>query len=304
VINDCYDHYAAIYFLLQDRLKSSTSSRSSSLSPNRSQPGQTQFHSDNHSSRRRPSTIAEQGVHQQVHVESLLSLRESTNGEPVQFNTEPTSNHPISTDEKGCQMLAGIRMTNYTCLTCTGPILENTSSTTTCVRCARLRVRRRNFAHQTPEQSNQDQVQAVHNHLLQAEDAVLRIEERNINVNIRHDSKDSGVSSQDYGECTPTTEKNLMFPRVPLPPTTERSSNIMSQLVRKLSEVEGPAKGQGTKVSVDEGVSIDTEEGSEAARSDPKKALSFDTSNLYGPQKMVLSRESMRFVNLYSITFN
>ena len=42
--------------------------------------------------------------------------------------------------------------TDHKCLTCSGPILENTTSTTCCVKCARLRTRRRNFAHRPANQ--------------------------------------------------------------------------------------------------------------------------------------------------------
>ena len=78
-----------------------------------------------------------------------------------------------------------------------------------------------------------------------------------------HDSRDSGVSSgssQDYGDCTPTTEKSLIFPsrysvgnRVSL----DRQSVQFSQLVRKLSEVEGIVPNIVMKSSVDEGVCIE-----------------------------------------------
>ena len=44
------------------------------------------------------------------------------------------------------RMSSGMMATDYSCLTCGLPILENTTSTTTCVKCARLRTRRRNFA--------------------------------------------------------------------------------------------------------------------------------------------------------------
>jgi hypothetical protein len=57
-----------------------------------------------------------------------------------------------------------MKATDFSCLTCGGPILENTTSTTTCVKCARLRIRRRNFAHQVPEQGRQMQFQQ---HLIQ-----------------------------------------------------------------------------------------------------------------------------------------
>jgi hypothetical protein len=37
------------------------------------------------------------------------------------------------------------------------------------------------------------------------------------------------ITRQDYGECTPTAEKNLMFPRFPA--SSDRPSLPMSQLV-------------------------------------------------------------------------
>ena len=77
----------------------------------------------------------------------------------------------------------------------------------------------------------------------------------------------SSLFPQDYGECTPTAEKNLIFPRFPA--SSDRPSLPMSQLVRKLSEVEGisPSSHNGVrlnaavlKTSLDEGVSVDIED--------------------------------------------
>jgi len=287
VKNDCYDHHAAIYFLLQDRLKASSSPRSSSLSPNRSQ-----IQANCHSSKRRPSNIAERGIQQQIHVESFQSLRDST-------NVEPQMVYPQSNLEKTYQASSGMLPTDYICLTCSGPILENTTSTTTCVRCARLRIRRLNFAHQT---SDQDQLQAtaVQQQLQLSMEAAKGVEDLERKIHGRHDSRDSGVSSgssQDYGECTPTSEMTLMFPRFPA--ASDRPCVPMSQLVRKLSEVEGPVKGvPGNKMSVDEGVFTDLDDGSGVRNTKSegatKKASSFDTASFTstGSSKMVLNRET------------
>ena len=74
------------------------------------------------------------------------------------------------------------------------------------------------------------------------------------------------VAFQDYGECTPTAEKNLIFPRFPA--SSDRPSLPMSQLVRKLSEVEGISptthnarvNAAVLKTSLDEGVSVDIDD--------------------------------------------
>lgn len=112
----------------------------------------------------------------------------------------------------------------------------------------------------------------------------------------RHDSRDSGVSSgssQDYGECTPTAEKNLNFPRFPA--SSDRPSLPMSQLVRKLSEVEGISPSSHvvnavlkTTTSIDEGVTVDMDEPAEMPplqqqqqhMQKSQKSSSFDSANL------------------------
>ena len=76
----------------------------------------------------------------------------------------------------------------------------------------------------------------------------------------RNDSKDSGVSSgssQDYDLSTPPVEKPYIFPWFPTP-RTDRPSVPFSQLVRKLSEVEGipPKVNIIGKTSLDEGVEV------------------------------------------------
>ena len=53
--------------------------------------------------------------------------------------------------------------TDHSCLTCGLPILENTTRTTCCVKCARLRTRRRNFAHPNSGWRNQSR-EAIQQH--------------------------------------------------------------------------------------------------------------------------------------------
>lgn len=70
------------------------------------------------------------------------------------------------------------------------------------------------------------------------------------------DSRDSGVSSQDCGELTPTTERQVGFPRL----SFGQPDNQMNKLVRKLSEVEGIDHSsilRSKKASIDEGVELD-----------------------------------------------
>ena len=161
----------------------------------------------------------------------------------------------------------GMLVSDYKCLTCGGPILDNTTSTTTCVKCARLRTRRRAFAHpwDSHEQQLMQQRQQLQHQNSQNQFQHLPSSESMGSERLRgpHDSRDSGVSSgssQDYGDCTPTTEKSLIFPsrysvgnRVSL----DRQSVQFSQLVRKLSEVEGIVPNIVMKSSIDEGVCIE-----------------------------------------------
>ncbi len=124
---------------------------------------------------------------------------------------------------------SGMTATDFKCLTCGGPILENTTSTTSCVKCARLRTRRRNFAHpahnwsgstaSTASSASSASVTAAAQHYFSS------VESSHSGAAVvghvrgghgPHDSRDSGVSSgssQDYGECTPPVEKALAFPR-------------------------------------------------------------------------------------------
>ena len=155
---------------------------------------------------------------------------------------------------------SGMVATEFTCLTCGQAILENTTSTTTCVKCARLRTRRRNFAQPWPPGV-----------VLHPPTNTPSIEEQVVAPPLRHqappsprarnDSRDSGVSSgssQDYDLVTPPVEKNLIFPRFPTP-RADRPSVPFSQLVRKLSEVEGitmPNINIMGKTSLDEGVDV------------------------------------------------
>ena len=116
-MKDSYDHHAAIYFLLLDKL-------------------QEQKMSGGDGKRRRPSTIAEQPSKVVAVVEDFHSLRLRTGSE--------------SERETGGEL----GRTEHTCLTCGSPIQESlTLSTTSCVKCARLRTRRMNFAHPPPQLS-------------------------------------------------------------------------------------------------------------------------------------------------------
>jgi hypothetical protein len=206
---------------------------------------QQQQQQPQNSLRRRPSSIAEQGQNR-MGTENLLSLRDSTKADlqyavtpqqllqqqylasqqhqqqqqqMLQLNLQqPLWQSPSATKvEETCyQTGSGMKATDFSCLTCGGPILENTTSTTTCVKCARLRIRRRNFAHQVPEQGRQMQFQQ---HLIQQQQQQIMqqqqhqqqqqqqqhlemlattktaSEESERGTHGRHDSRDSGVSS-------------------------------------------------------------------------------------------------------------
>lgn len=129
--------------------------------------------------------------------------------------------------------------------------MDNTRSTTACVKCSRLRTRRLNFAHPQPY--------------------VSRASGGNVTSPAGpSDSRDSGVSSngggsQDCGEITPTMENKgfAHFQRFPVTRSTsgsDRTSVQFSQLVRKLSEVEGISPSnilKSMKTSIDEGVELD-----------------------------------------------
>lgn len=351
VQNDSYDHHAAIYFLLQDRLATTSSGSSSTGGSGRTSTATSPMHGPSTTTgeaakvtsttpvvspikqqnrekqglpnnlqqqRRRPSTIAEQATltcHVPAQAQDFQSLRD--------YSSSNAAPHPTSfTQQQQQQILqqmapeqycwrtpggessssggmpqttasvsSGMMATEFVCLTCRGPILENTTSTTTCVKCAKLRTRRRNFAQpwgQTGSQCQQQQPMMtlqqppVQMHQLQPQQQQTvsiqqtpSIEENSTMSSIstasskgssgtrgRNDSRDSGVSSgssQDYGECTPPVEKTLIFPRFPTP-RTDRPSVPFSQLVRKLSEVEGITPNISgvmcNKTSFDEGVEL------------------------------------------------
>ena len=128
-------------------------------------------------------------------------------------------------------------VTEHRCLTCSSPILDNTTSTTSCVKCARLRTRRMNFAHPPP---------------------LVGMGGGGTSGG-RGESSDSGVSSGsqecgDYVGCPPPTSTPLH------PLQRQRDSAQFSTLVRKLSEVEGLSPSsilRSVKTSVDEGVEVD-----------------------------------------------
>ncbi len=313
VKNDSYDHHAAIYYLLQDKLSSSSIVPKSKIIPTGTESGKkveapmmsstssTHDEIPDHQ-RRRPSTIAEQ-VTFNSYTKELQGLRDyncSTAAAPhptaftsnqTQLQQQPQQNQPqqqqhhcwktpgaenVPPGSPASRMMvsSGMNPTEYNCLTCGLPILENTTSTTTCVKCARLRIRRRNFAQAPPPGV------VLHPPVnLQQSGQTPSLEEKQVLPapttpcgtakvvgKMRNDSKDSGVSSgssQDYDLSTPPVEKTLIFPRFPTP-RTDRPSVPFSQLVRKLSEVEGITPninivggGSSTKTSLDEGVVTD-----------------------------------------------
>ena len=279
VKNDSYDHHAAIYYLLQDKLQSNTQLPKSKITEPRTQ---KQISSDSAAGsvnnidipehqRRRPSTIAEQAALNCY--KDLQGLREGSRDNaphPTAFkNTNATSQ--VSQPPQHCwktpgaenappgspasRMSSGMRATEFNCLTCGLPIMENTTSTTTCVKCARLRTRRRNFATPPGVVLHPPASGKSGNNTPSLEEKPSTP----TSVKIRNDSKDSGVSSgssQDYSDLsTPPVEKTLMFPRFPTP-RTDRPSVPFSQLVRKLSEVEGITPNINIvpgKTSLDEG---------------------------------------------------
>lgn len=214
-----------------------------------------------YSSPRRPSSIL-------PHLQQLQQLQQQqqqalmhTTANVEQQNIQPLP--PQIENNSG-----GMIVSDYQCLTCSGPILENTTSTTTCVKCARLRTRRKAFAH--PWDTHQQQLILQQQQQLHHQNSQHQFVHSPLNESMEservsgpHDSRDSGVSSgssQDYGGFTPTTEKSIIFPsrysfgnRVSL----DRQSVQFSQLVRKLSEVEGIAPNILMKTSIDEGVCIE-----------------------------------------------
>ena len=178
-----YDHHAAIYFLLLDKLKEQKIGLGKM--------------SGGDGKRRRPSTIAEQPCKVMPGLEDFHSLRLRTSSETER---EAGRGEAVGGEVPVCEM----GVTEHKCLTCGSPILDNTTSTTSCVKCARLRTRRMNFAHPPP------QVTAC--------------------TGGSSESRDSGVSggSQETpGDTSPASRP------------ARRDSVQFSTLVRKLSEVEG-----------------------------------------------------------------
>lgn len=223
IIKDTYDHHAAIYFLLLDRLKEQK---------NNIGKGQTD------GKKRRPSTVAEQPLKGMPGAEDFQSLRLRTTSE-----SEREARRDWQTEQRPerSEMLS----TEFKCLTCGSPIMDNTTSTTSCVKCARLRTRRMNFAHPPP----------LYGSTLSSPSS-----------REPYDSRDSGVSagsSQDCGEITPTVERQVVFPRIgkgSVGSVERRESVQFSQLVRKLSEVEGINPShilRSMKTSIDEGVELE-----------------------------------------------
>jgi len=223
IIKDAYDHHAAIYFLLLDRLKEQK---------NNIGKGQTD------GKRRRPSTIAEQPMKGMPGAEDFQSLRLRTTSE-----SEREARRDWGTEVR--QDRSELLVTEYKCLTCGSSIMDNTTSTTSCVKCARLRTRRLNFAHPPPLVGSTLSSPAGRE---------------------SSESRDSGVSagnSQDCGDITPTVDRQVVFPRITkssVGSVDRRESVQFSQLVRKLSEVEGINPShilRSMKTSIDEGVELD-----------------------------------------------
>jgi len=223
IIKDAYDHHAAIYFLLLDRLKEQKNNIGKGQADGK---------------KRRPSTIAEQPLKGMPGAEDFQSLRLRTTSESEHEAQRDWSNEVRS---ERSEMMS----TEFRCLTCGSTILENTTSTTSCVKCARLRTRRMNFAHPPPLVGSTLSSPASRE---------------------PSDSRDSGISagsSQDCGEVTPTVERQIIFPRIGKTGvgSIERRETVQfSQLVRKLSEVEGINPNRilrSMKTSIDEGVELD-----------------------------------------------
>jgi hypothetical protein len=295
VNNDSYDHHAAIYFLLQDRLASTAISKPAPAKPEGSPSKVPRDHEDQipQHQRRRPSTIAEQATlncynpapQQAKDFQGLRDYNSSTATAPhptaftaptIELQQQQQQQHwkTPGADQPAPgspASISGMMSTDFTCLTCGQAILENTTSTTTCVKCARLRTRRRNFAqpwtpppgvvlHPPSTPQPPQQTPSIEDYSLASSTVSSRSTASNPRG--RNDSRDSGVSSvssQDYDLSTPPVEKNLIFPRFPTP-RTDRPSVPFSQLVRKLSEIEGITPNINPnvmgKTSLDEGVEL------------------------------------------------
>ena len=202
--------------------------------------------------KRRPSTIAEQPLKGITNPDSLQSLRLRTTSE-----SESETQRSQQQQQQQAGSASGMTKTEYKCITCGSPILDNTSSTTACVKCARLRTRRMNFAHPPVQPTAGCQLGPS-------------------------DSRDSGVSSQDCGEITPTAERQMAFMRHPLHVSTQQPCEQMNKLVRKLSEVEGIDHSsilRNKKASMDEGVELDY---SDSALSDSSSVQPHPSQAEYG----------------------
>ena len=265
MVKGSYDHHSAIYCLLLDRL---TKQRASKTEDRK---------------KRRPSTIAEQPLLVGIPgTENLQSLRLRTTSETdreqqqqqqqqhQQQQQQQQRRQPVGCAETAAVSSAvgndswGLGQTEFKCITCGSPIMDNTTSTTSCVKCARLRTRRLNFAHPAG--------------LMRSSGGGLVSPSLGGGLGGPWDSRDSGVSSgssQDCGggELTPTVEhssKQLLpaFPPLvnggPLKSTQPAAveATQFNKLVRKLSEVEGidhrTLLRSMTRTSVDEGVELES----------------------------------------------
>ena len=190
------------------------------------------------SKRRRPSTIAEQPSKVLPGVEDFQSLRLRTTSESERDMPDKQTIKVIPSGILQDKVEMG--RTEHKCLTCNSVILDNTTSTTSCVKCAKLRIRRKNFANPPPMDGS--------------------------NI-VGRESSDSGVSSGSQ-ECNDIIPSPSSVHPGTLPLMTRRNqegvSNInssqFSTLVRKLSEVEGINPShilRSMKSSIDEGVELD-----------------------------------------------
>ena len=190
------------------------------------------------SKRRRPSTIAEQPSKVLPGIEDFQSLRLRTTSESERDS--PDRQHSKVTASGMLPDKVEMGKTEHKCLTCNSVILDNTTSTTSCVKCAKLRIRRKNFANPPPMDGP----------------SVMGRE-----------SSDSGVSSGSQ-ECNDIIPSPSGGHTGPLPLMTRRqpdgvagvNSSQFSTLVRKLSEVEGINPShilRSMKSSIDEGVELD-----------------------------------------------
>jgi hypothetical protein len=272
VLKGSYDHHSAIYCLLADRLSKQRASKSGAEDRKK----------------RRPSTIAEQPLVGLPGTENLQSLRLRTTSETdrEQQLQQDAQRCPAGNPHSGQQAAAtsaatagpaaavevgggggftgGLGQTEFHCLTCGSPILDNTTSTTACVKCARLRTRRLNFAHPVGGGGSTTTRPGV---AMSPGGGAVSSSSHSGGGGLGGpwDSRDSGVSSgssQDCGELTPTLEHgHPAFMASSAKGSGGTEATQFSKLVRKLSEVEGidhrTLLRSMTRTSIDEGVDLE-----------------------------------------------